>query len=206
MAHSRFKALFTDVGGVIATNGWDTDLRGRMVSHFGLDHAAVNSRHRLMFDSYERGHLTLEQYLQWTVFYEPRRFEMDDVKQWMFEQGKLLPGTYDLLRRVKSRQALKIALVSNEGAGLTEDRVRRFRLDEIADCMVFSCIVRLRKPDPEIWQLALDLVQVKASECIYIDDRPVFAQFAARLGFEVHHHTSAEQTARFLAGHGLGPE
>lgn len=206
MAHSRFKALFTDVGGVIATNGWDTELRGRMVTHFGLDHAAVNSRHRLMFDSYERGHLTLDQYLKWTVFYEPRHFAIEDVKRWMFEQGKLLPGTYDLFHRVKARHALKIALVSNEGAELTEDRVRRFRLGELADYMVFSCVVKLRKPDPEIWELALSLVQVKASECIYIDDRPIFAKFAAELGFVSHHHTCAEQTARFLAGHGLGPE
>jgi putative hydrolase of the HAD superfamily len=84
--------------------------------------------------------------------------------------------------------------------------VARFRLGELADYMVFSCVVKLRKPDPEIWQLALNLVQVKASECIYIDDRPIFAQFAAELGFVAHHHTSAEQTARFLGGHGLGPE
>jgi putative hydrolase of the HAD superfamily len=206
MVPSRFKAVFTDVGGVIATNGWDTGLRAAMVRHFRLDHAAVNSRHRLMFDSYERGHLSLEQYLKWTVFYEPRPFEIDDVKRWMFEQGKLLPGTYDLFRRVKAQHGVKIALISNEGAGLTEDRVRRFGLGELADCMVFSHIVKLRKPDPEIWHLALKLIQVKPSECIYIDDRPIFAQFAAELGFEAYRHVCAEETAQFLAGRGLGAE
>src|SRR5690242_2106950 len=162
MAHPRFKILFTDVGGVLATNGWDTDLRCNMVNHFGLDQAEVDSRHRLMFDSYERGHLSLDQYLQWTVFFEPRPFRMEDVKLWMFEQGKLLPGTYDLFRRVKARHGLKIALISNEGVGLTEDRVHRFRLGELADYMIFSHAVKLRKPDPQIWQLALNLAQVCA--------------------------------------------
>lgn len=206
MAHPRFKILFTDVGGVIATNGWDTDLRHRMVKHFGLDHAAVDSRHRLMFDSYERGHLSLEQYLRWTVFFETRAFGMEDVKRWMFEQGKLLPGAYDLFGRVKARHGVKIALISNEGAGLTEDRVNRFRLGELADYMIFSYAVKLRKPDPQIWELALNLAQARASESVYIDDRRIFAEFAADLGFEAYQHTSVDETAAFLAGLGLGPE
>ena len=133
MTTPSYQVLFTDVGGVIATNGWDTELRHRMVSHFGLEHGAVNSRHRLMFDSYERGHITLEQYLRWTVFYEPRPCEMEEVKEWMFEQGRLLPNTYELFQKVKARHGIKIALISNEGAGLTQDRVRRFRLDALAD-------------------------------------------------------------------------
>jgi putative hydrolase of the HAD superfamily len=206
MTHTRFKVLFSDVGGVIATNGWDTGLRHKMVEHFGLDHAEVNSRHRLMFDSYERGHLSLEQYLEWTVFFEPRRFRADDVKRWMFEQGQLLPGVYELFRRVKEKHRLKIALISNEGEGLTADRVKRFRLGELADYMIFSHAVRLRKPDPQIWELGLSLAQVRASESLYIDDRPIFAEFAARLGFKAHRHTSAEGTAAFLGGLGLGPE
>ena len=206
MAHPRFKILFTDVGGVLATNGWDTDLRCNMVNHFGLDQAEVDSRHRLMFDSYERGHLSLDQYLQWTVFFEPRPFRMEDVKLWMFEQGKLLPGTYDLFRRVKARHGLKIALISNEGVGLTEDRVHRFRLGELADYMIFSHAVKLRKPDPQIWQLALNLAQVCASESLYIDDRRIFAEFAAALGFKAYQHTLVDETAAFLAGLGLGPD
>jgi len=206
MAHPQFKILFTDVGGVLATNGWDTELRHNMVKHFGLDHAAVNARHRLMFDSYERGHLSLDQYLQWTVFFEPRSFRMEDVKVWMFEQGKLLSGVYDLFRRVKERHGLKIALISNEGDGLTQDRVKRFRLGELADYMIFSHAVQLRKPDPQIWQLALSLAQVRASESLYIDDRLVFAEFAAHLGFKSYQHTSVEETATFLAGLGLAPE
>src|SRR4051794_9856087 len=121
MGKTRFKVLFTDVGGVIATNGWDTDIRHRMVQRFGLDGDCVDARHRLMFDSYERGNLTLDEYLRWTVFYEPRTFRVDQVKEWMFEQGQLLPGTYGLYRNVKDRNSIKLALISNEGSGLTED-------------------------------------------------------------------------------------
>lgn len=177
-----------------------------MVKHFNLDHAAVNSRHRLMFDSYERGHLSLDQYLRWTVFYEPRPFETEEVKRWIFAQGRLLPGVYDLFQRVKMKHGLKVALISNEGEGLTNDRVNRFRLRELADYMIFSHAVNLRKPDPEIWNLALELAQVTVEESLYIDDRSVFVDFAAELGFEAYQHTSPEKTSAFLDELGLGSE
>jgi putative hydrolase of the HAD superfamily len=177
-----------------------------MVRHFGLYDKDVDSRHRLMFDSYERGKLSLDDYLRWTVFYEPRSFSVHDVKQWMFEQGQLLPDTFELYRKVKAKNGVKLALISNEGEGLTQDRVERFRLGELADYMIFSHAVELRKPDPGIWELGLSLAQVSADESIYIDDRKIFVDFAAHLGFDAHHHVSTDDTARFLASRGLCTE
>ena len=79
MGASRYKILFTDVGGVIATNGWDTELRKKMVDAFELDQTEVDSRHHMMFDSYERGKLTLDDYLKWTIFYMPRPLDRKSV-------------------------------------------------------------------------------------------------------------------------------
>jgi putative hydrolase of the HAD superfamily len=203
MAKSRYKAVFTDVGGVIATNGWDTPLRAKMVEHFQLDHKEVDSRHQLMFDSYERGNLTFEQYLNWTIFYEPRPFALDEVRQWIFNQAEMLPGTYELYKTVKQKNGIKLAIISNEGGGLTEDRVRRFRLGELADYMLFSNTVGMRKPDPGIWKLALVLAQVNMDESIYIDDRKMFVDFAAQLGFTAYQHVSAQETEKYLASVGL---
>jgi putative hydrolase of the HAD superfamily len=106
---------------------------------------------------------------------------------------------------VKARHGIKIALISNEGAGLTQDRVRRFRLEALADYMIFSHAVQLRKPDPQIWELALNLAQVRPADAVYIDDRSVFVDFAADLGFRSYQHVTAEQTACFLADVGLPP-
>jgi putative hydrolase of the HAD superfamily len=174
-----------------------------MVKHFELDEEEVDRRHHLTFDSYERGHLTLEKYLEWTVFYELRPFTVEDVKQWMFAEAKPLPGTYDLYQAVKRKHNLRLGIISNEGSGLVQDRVKRFRLDELADVMIFSHAVGLRKPDPEIWHLGLKLTQTCAPECIYIDDRSMFVDFAASLGFRAYQHVSAEDTAQFLAGLGF---
>jgi putative hydrolase of the HAD superfamily len=203
MCASPYKAIFTDVGGVIATNGWDTALRERMVKHFSLNQQEVDDRHHLMFDSYERGNLSLEEYLKWTVFYEPRPFSVDDVRQWIFDQAKLLPGTYDLYRRIKAHCGIKLGLISNEGSGLTQDRVQRFQLRELADYMVFSNAVGMRKPDPGIWKLGLSLAGLTPQQVIYIDDRKMFADFAASLGFTGYQHVSAAETEKYLASQGL---
>lgn len=206
MQNSRFRILFTDVGGVIATNGWDSALRTRVVKHFDLDPEETVNRHRLVFDAFENGKMTFEDYLRWTIFYKPRPFTLEEARSFVYGQGQLLPGTYGMYQKVKNRNKIKLAMISNEGSGLSQDRVDRFKLRELADYMIFSYAVHMRKPDSGIWKLALALGQVTPEESIYIDDRKLFVEFAAELGFTVHHHISSEQTATWLAGIGLPAE
>ncbi len=52
---SRFRVLYSDIGGVLGTNGWDTNLRMTIAAHYGVDFESIEKRHQLMFDSYERG-------------------------------------------------------------------------------------------------------------------------------------------------------
>jgi putative hydrolase of the HAD superfamily len=200
MQNSRFKILFTDIGGVIATNGWDSALRAKVVKHFNLDPEETVSRHRLVFDAFENGTMTFEDYLRWTIFYKPRPFTVEEARAFVYDQGRLLPGTYGMYQKVKARNNIKLAMISNEGSGLSQDRVARFKLRELADYMIFSYAVHMRKPDPGIWKLALALAQVTPEESIYIDDRKLFVEFAAELGFTAYHHTSSEHTEAWLAG------
>ena len=55
--------LFTDIGNVLLTNGWDRQMRRRAAEKFGLDYEEMNERHHLTFDTYEEGKLSLEEYL-----------------------------------------------------------------------------------------------------------------------------------------------
>lgn len=203
---NNFVALFSDIGGVLGTNGWDTGVRETICDHFELDHEEIAARHRLMFDSYERGHMTFEQYLRRVFFAVPRRFTLEQVRDLAYAQSVAWPENIAFLARVKQTNSLKLALISNEGEGITEHRVGKFKLRELADCLVISHFVHLRKPDPEIWQLALNLLQVSPSESIYIDDRPMFADCARELGFTAIRHTSLEDTAAALSALGLKTE
>jgi putative hydrolase of the HAD superfamily len=203
MANPKFVAVFSDIGGVLGTNGWDTELRLRIAERFRCDKEEIQARHRLMFDSYERGYMTFEQYLLRVFFATPRPFTIDEVRQ--FAYGESIPwhDNINLLRRVKAANNLKIGLISNEGEGLTEHRVRKFGLRELADFLVFSYFVHMRKPDLEIWNLALNLAQVDPSETIYIDDREMFAEVAAEMGFTAICHVSLEKTRDRLLQLGL---
>ena len=203
MASTPFKALFSDIGGVIGTNGWDTALRQKVSKHFNCDVEEVQARHRLLFDSYERGFLTFDEYLGKVFFCQSRDFTIDDVREYAFEHSVPWPENIALLSRVKRANRIKLAFISNEGEGLTQYRVEKFGLSMLADFVVFSYFVHMRKPDFEIWELALKLAQVKASESIYIDDRPLFSEIAGDLGFTSIHHVSLEKTCEELSSLGL---
>jgi len=197
------RALFLDVGGVLATNGWDRDSRELAARTFGLDLKEMDERHRLNFDTYECGKVTLAQYLARVVFYRPRSFSEQDFREFMFAQSKPFPEMIELVRALKARYNLKVAVVSNEGRELTEHRVPKFQLASFVDFFVSSCFVHLRKPDEEIYRLALDLAQVAPGEVAYVEDRPLFVEVGASLGMHGIQHLDRASTVVKLAQLGL---
>lgn len=199
----RVAALFLDIGGVLLTNGWDRISRHLACSTFGMDYEEVNERHHLTFPVYEEGKISLDEYLDRTIFYEQRTVSREDFKDFMFSQSEPYPDMLELIRTLKARYALKIAAVSNEGRELTMHRIEKFSLGEFVDVFVSSCFVHCRKPDHDIYRFAIDQTQVPLTQAIYIDDRPMFADVAAGLGITSICHTSYEQTRAQLASLGL---
>jgi len=198
MPEAEIQALFTDVGGVMLTNGWDGESRQRAAEQFHLDLADVNYRHHLTFDTYEIGKLSLDDYLDRTVFYQPREFSKDDFKAFMFAQSQPYPEMIDLIRRTKQRNGLKLAVVSNEGRELTEYRIRKFGLADFVDFFVSSCFVHFRKPDTDIFRMAIDLAQTPAERTVYLDDRPLFVEVARAVGLRAVHHTRYQETCEIF--------
>jgi putative hydrolase of the HAD superfamily len=197
------RTLFLDIGGVILTNGWDREGRRLAIEHFGLEAQEVDERHHLTFDTYEEGKLSLDEYLDRVIFYRDREFSRDEFCGFMMSQSQPLPGTADLLSRLKARHDLKLVAVSNEGRELTEYRIRTFRLDRLIDVFVCSCFVHFRKPDADIYKIALDIAQASPSSTLYIEDRPMFLEVAGSLGIRGIHHTDAASTRTRLAALGL---
>lgn len=195
--------LFLDIGGVILTNGWDTGLRKKAAESFGLDFPAMNARHRRAFPSFEKGRISLEDYLERVVFTKARVFSPGDFRDFIFSQSRELPGMRDLILDLKSRYGLKVVAVSNEGRELTEYRIRTFELGKLIDCFVSSCFVHLRKPDPRIFRLALDLAQAAPTQVAYVDDRPGNVKAATALGIHSIRHVDVAETRRSIEALGL---
>lgn len=198
--------LFLDIGGVLLTNGWDHHMRRRAAQKFGLDYEEMNERHHLTFDTYEVGKLSLLKYLDRVVFYEKRKFSHEEFREFMFAQSQPLPGMIEFFMRLKQRHRLIVAAVSNEGRELTEHRVRRFELHRLIDFFISSCFVHFRKPDEDIYRLALDTAQARPEQVVYIDDRQMFVEVARTLGIYGIHHQGREPTRAALAALNLQEE
>ena len=195
--------LFLDIGGVLLTNGWDHRMRRRAAERFGLDQDELDERHHLTFDTYEVGKLSLDEYLRRTVFYRQRAFSPEDFRDFMFSQSQPYPDMIDFVRRLRKRYRLRVVAVSNEGRELTIHRIRSFGLSGFMDAFICSCFVHVRKPDADIYRLALDVAQAAPEQVAYLDDRAMFVEVARGLGIRGVHHTGMGTSRDALAGVGL---
>ncbi len=198
--------LFLDIGGVLLTNGWDRFARDRAAEAFGLDREDMDERHHLTFDTYEEGKLSLDDYLNRVFFHCERTFTREEFRAFMFEQSQPYPDMIDLIRQLKQRYHLKTVAVSNEGRELTMHRIQTFKLGDFIDFFVSSCFVHYRKPDRDIYTMALDTTQAHPEHVVYIDDRAMFVEVARSLGIHGIVHTSFDATRRSLRNLGLESE
>jgi putative hydrolase of the HAD superfamily len=195
--------LFLDIGGVLLTNGWDRKARKRAAAAFELDLPEMEGRHGLTFDTYEEGKLRLEEYLSRVVFYQKRPFSRAQFRRFMFAQSQPYPGMIELVAQLKLRLGLKIIVVSNEGRELNAYRIRKFKLDAFVDAFISSCFVHVRKPDADIYRLALDIAQTPARQIVYIENTAMFVQVAEGFGIRSILHTGQRSTRAKLASFGL---
>jgi putative hydrolase of the HAD superfamily len=195
--------VFLDIGGVLLTNGWDHQARKRAARQFQVELAEIEDRHHLTFDTYEEGKLTLEEYLGRVVFYRKRPFTRAQFRRFMFAQSKAYPEMIELVRGLKSKYGMKLVVVSNEGRELNAHRIREYKLDRFVDSFISSCFVHVRKPDADIFRLALDVAQAPAQCVVYIENTPMFVQVAEGLGIRSILHTDYGSTCAKLASFGL---
>jgi len=194
---SSITAVFTDIGGVLLTNGWDRGSRRKAIEYFKLDDEETEERHHLCFDTLEVGKITIDEYLDRVVFYKRRSFTKDDFWKFMCNQSQPLPHMLRLMQQLKRKHRLKIVVISNEGRELAEYRIKKFKLDSFVDFFIISSFVHFRKPDADIFRIALDIAQVLPRQVVYLEDRPMFVQVARTLGIHgirhLDHNTTRER-------------
>jgi len=198
--------LFVDVGGVLLTNGWDHHARRRAAKHFKLDWTEMQNRHSLMFETHEEGKLTFDEYLARLIFYQKRPFTRAQFRRFMFAQSKPYRDMIELVTQLKVRYGLRIVVVSNESREVNAHRIRQFKLDSFVDCFISSCFVHIRKPDADIFRLALDIAQTPARQVLYLENTPMFVQIAEGLGIRSILHTDYKSTCAKLASFGFETE
>ena len=179
---AEINTLFWDNGGVILTNGWDRDSRKNAVEKFHLDWADFEDRHELMLDAFEKGQVTLDEYLRRTVFYRKRPFTIEEFKHFMFEQSQPFPESLDFLGKLAQKTKYQLAALNNESLEINEYRIQKFHLRDYFEAFFSSCYLGLRKPGAEIYTIALKITQRDPAECVLIDDRGLNLECAREMG------------------------
>jgi putative hydrolase of the HAD superfamily len=187
------QAIFWDVGGVLLSNAWDHDERLRALDHFHLDYEEFHARHEMVVSSFERGKISLDEYLGQTVFYKERPFTPDDFRNYMFSLSESKPEVLAFARALANSGEYLMATLNNESRELNLYRLEKFKLREIFRLFFSSCFVGLRKPESAIYRLAIDTTQMRAEDCCFIDDRALNLECAAALGMKTIQMKSLDQ-------------
>jgi len=187
------RALFWDVGGVLLTNAWDHTQRSDAIKQFQLDEREFHDRHEMVVSSFERGKISLDEYLDRTVFYRPRSFSREAFHDYMFSLSRPLPGMLEFARSLTDSGKYLMSTINNESRELNYYRMERFGLRKIFRLFFSSCFVGLRKPERDIYRLALETTQIPADECCFIDDRALNLECAAQLGMYTIEMDSLQQ-------------
>lgn len=203
---NKITTLFLDIGGVLLTDGWGHEFRYKAAAHFNLDIPEMEKRHELFFVVYEEGRITLDEYLKRVVFYKERNFTPDQFRDFMFAQTTPNFTMIDFFKKLKKKYGLQVAAVSNEAMELNEYRIKTFQLKEIFDFFISSCYVHVRKPDAEIFKLALDIAHVQPEQVVYIDNVEMFTEVALDLGIQSIHHIDLISTSNQIKAMGLSIE
>jgi putative hydrolase of the HAD superfamily len=192
---AKISALFWDVGGVLLSDAWDREQRQRTLQQFGMDEDEVEfeSRHEMLVSSFERGKISLQDYLERTVFYRPRSFTIEVFTQHMLSLSQPYPDTLRLAKELTQSGRYLMSTINNESKELNLFRIQTFGLREIFSLFVSSCFVGLRKPEEGIYRLALEITQKPPGECCFVDDRPLNLDSASKLGMHVIQTKNAEQ-------------
>ncbi len=198
MKETKLHVIFFDIGGIFLTNGWGHESRKLASEKFDLDYEEMNALHNFIFNVYEIGKITLDDYLDMVIFNHPRAFGRAEFKEFIYAQSQELPHMLAWLKQWKRDCRFRIISINNEGKELNDYRINKFGLHECFDAFISSCEVNMRKPDPGIFRLAMGMAQATPEQSIYFDDRILLANFAQRLGIRAFHHTDFETTKSIL--------
>ena len=200
---ATISTLFWDIGGVILTNGWDRGSRKEAAVAFNLDWDEFQDRHDLSFPAFDSGQITLNEYLDRTLFYRQRSFSREEFIAFMFAQSKEYADTRAILDKLSRSGKYFIGAINNEPLELNQYRIEAFDLRRNFQVFFTSCYVRSRKPEETIFRIALEVTQRPAEQCLFIDDRPLNLESPRRLGMNTIHHQNADQLRSELGKHGV---
>jgi len=176
------RAILFDLGGVLLRTG-DFTPREQLAARLGMSRSELEE---LIFgresgDMAQRGEITVQQH--YANLCQQLGYSMEQLQALFDEFFNNDSLDHDLVEYVRQlHKTYKTGLLSNAADDLRKLIAEKWHFEDAFDDMVISAEVRLAKPDPRIFQLAVDRLGVKATEAVFIDDMPHNVAAAVKAG------------------------
>lgn len=192
------RAVFFDLGGVIVRTEYQAP-RQRLAERFGMDYEDID---KIVFGGGVNGsaarasigEITEEQH--WHNVMKTLKLpvsEYERVRDEFFAGDVIDREILNFLRSLKP--GYKTGLISNAWSGLRGYIVRE-KFDDAFHHMVISAEVGVAKPDPKIYHIALEQLQVQAKEAVFVDDVLENIEVCEKVGMKGIHFKDADQAIK----------
>jgi|FLOH01.1.fsa_nt_gi putative hydrolase of the HAD superfamily len=174
------KAVIFDWGGVFTINGTFTGFCKYYGPKVGFDPVKLKKASVKYWVPASVG--DLDSKLYWEKTAKEIGINPVDFKRELLEFASYSPEVTNLLRKLKKNY--KTALLSNQIEDWLEELLNKYELRDLFDVIVASYNVKLVKPNPEIYKLTYNRLNLQPEECVFIDDVPENLLPAKELGMK----------------------
>jgi len=200
---ANISTIFFDVGGVLLSDGWNHISRKKAAEQFSLDFDDLEAKHAPLADALDTGQLSVNEYIDKTVFYQSRSFSKIDFYQFMKDQSQPNSDTLALAAALAAQDKYFMATINNESAELGVYRIEKFKLASTFSVFFTSGFIGLKKPDSPIFERVLQITQKNATETVFIDDRDSNLVAPRHLKMNTIHFENVQQLTKDLANLGI---
>ena len=197
-----FKAVIFDYGCVISTEQVKHEIEA-MVDLIKISEDTFKSYYYQYRLEYDRG-ISGEEY--WNKVLSACKVDYDqelivklinhDLKSWTVTNQAMLDWAEGL-----KKNGYKLGIISNMPKDILKYMRENFSWlkNKLFDTVIFSCDLRICKPDPLIYRQCLDNLDLSPVECLFIDDSEINIQAAKEIGLNVFHYRGLEDLTTLQA-------
>jgi putative hydrolase of the HAD superfamily len=196
---SPIRAVISDFGGVLtnplweAFAGWNQRVGADPgVLGMALQRAAEERGEHPLY-ALEKGELTEDEFTAAVQAQLPAEIDLRGFRDVYFSHLHPNEPMIELMRDLRGR-GLRMALLTNNVREWEPLWRAKLPVDDIFEVVVDSAFVGMRKPERRIYELTLErLGDVRAEECVFVDDVDVNCAMATELGMTAVHYVSPDQ-------------
>jgi putative hydrolase of the HAD superfamily len=190
---TEIRHIFFDIGGVLGSNGWDHEQRERAIKKFAINPEDFEWRHKEVVAEWEEGRITMDEYLDISVFHTKRDFTRNAFIEFMYSQSVPDESTISIARALSRQPGYTLMTLNNEALELNTYRIEKFGISQIFEAFLSSCFLGVRKPIRRFYSRGLGIAHAEPASSVFIDDRPQNILSASTLGINVVQFKTAAQ-------------